>query len=327
MKNKGQQPLVWSPGMLTQSGRPSPNLGDLIIERCVLLELAKIFGIDHRSIDRIATHERLTPPARRKIADSSHIIVGGSNLLSSYMDGYFQWDLIMSDALRVRRSILMGAGWWRDQGACNRYTKLLLWAALSWKGWHSVRDSQAKTHLAQIGFKRVLNTGCPTMWRLLDANLEEIRTKQCSRALLMLTDYHQDEEADKQIVHIMSEAYDEVFFWPQGIGDKAYAERLGFNGFFLDRTLGALDEFLDLYQEVDYLGTRLHGGIECLSKNKRCLTIAIDNRTREIASDTGLPSVPRGDIDAVRKWIDGSEPVTLRLPKSDIERWKSQFTH
>ncbi|WP_044303925.1 polysaccharide pyruvyl transferase family protein [Rhodopirellula sallentina] len=317
--------LLWSPGVVNQSLDPSPNLGDLIIEEYVLSELSSIFCVDPQNIPRIATHQRLRPGDRQKARNADHVFVGGSNLLSSYMDGYFQWDLIMSDALRVRNAILMGAGWWRDQGTCNRYTKYLLWAALSWKGWHSVRDGQALQHLQNIGFKRVLNTGCPTMWSLAEKDLSSISTTRATKALLMLTDYDRHEKHDADLVQLIQNSYQEVFFWPQGAGDRDYAIELGFQGTMLNRSLPALDALLASEVDLDYLGTRLHGGIRCLHSGKRGLVIEVDNRAREIGKDTKLPTVPRGDFDTIRSWLQKSAPVSLSLPTANIAKWKSQF--
>ena len=317
--------LVWSPGISDHSGAPSSNLGDLIIEEYVLEELATVFDLDPGSIPRIATHQRLRPRDRQMAKDANQVFVGGSNLLSSYMDGYFQWDLIMSDAIQVRKAILMGAGWWRDQGVCNRYTKMLLWMALSWKGWHSVRDNQALAQLKNIGFKRVLNTGCPTMWSLAKKDTSSIPTTQASDVLLMLTDYDRDKKNDAAIVTLLQESYSNVFFWPQGTQDLEYAKELGFRGTVLDRSIAGLDSLLNSHDDLDYVGTRLHGGIRCLHHNKRALIIVVDNRAREIGKDTRLQTVARGDLDTVRNWIKRSQPIALVLPTDDIDRWKSQF--
>jgi hypothetical protein len=46
-----------------------------------------------------------------------------------------------------------------------------------------------------------------------------------------------------------------------------------------------------LRYDVDFVGARLHGGIRALQRGRRTLTIALDNRAREIAGDTGMPVV------------------------------------
>lgn len=316
--------LLWSPGIKNHRGDLSLNLGDQIIEQAVTHELHKVFGTN-LEIDKISTHQRLGPGERQLVKDADSVIVGGSNLLSSYMDGYFQWDLTMANALSVHRAILMGAGWWKDQGKCNRYTQALLWTVLSWKGLHSVRDSQALAHLQAIGIRNVVNTGCPTMWPFLDQDTSSIRITKGDSVLVMLTDYYPEPEVDRRLLKLLSDSYGKVFFWPQGKGDMKYALELGFSGTMLDYSLEALDQLLCNEPLLDYLGTRLHGGVRCLKAGKRCLTIEVDNRAREIACDTDLPTVVRGDFEAIQKWIQGSKPFRLKLPGKEISRWRAQF--
>lgn len=316
--------FLWSPGVSNHTGKPSDNLGDLVIEESVRAELVSTF----ERIDKLevaSTHMRLTPAERRLARQADHIIVGGSNLLSSYMDGYFQWDLIMSDAIAMRRAILMGAGWWKEQGVCNRYTKLLLGAALSWRGWHSVRDSYALKKLKQVGFRKVLNTGCPTMWRFAGRDFSDHSRKTAPKVLVMLTDYYPAPKQDKALLDLLNRRYEEVVLWPQGAGDEKYAKELEFDGMMLESSLPALDRFLESEDRLDYIGTRLHGGIRCLNAGHRIMIIEVDNRAREISTDTGLPTVPRGDLESIEKWIQESEEIVLKLPVREIQDWKNQF--
>lgn len=317
-------PLLWSPGRSNHVGEISSNLGDLIIEQAVRRQLASIFGKEN--LTAISTHLRLGPAQRRLAKEACHVIVGGSNLLSSYMDGYFQWDLTMHNALSVHRAILMGAGWWKDQGKCNRYTQLLLHAVLSWKGLHSVRDNQALQQLHDIRIRNVVNTGCPTMWDFAGKDLSSIHRTKGRVVLTMLTDYYPDPEADRKLFDILSEQYEEVVFWPQGRGDLDYAVQLGFKGRFLDHSLRAFDDFLEQVEGLDYIGTRLHGGVRCLHSGARCLILEVDNRAREIGRETGIPTAPRGSFDQVRAWIHEGAVPNLKLPVTEIERWKKQFS-
>ena len=323
--------LLWSPGLANHQGRLSDNLGDQIIEESVLEQLRGIFG-PSASIERVSTHLRFGPEQRRLADRADLVIVGGSNLLSSYMDGYFQWDLTLANALRVRRAVLMGCGWWRDQGRANRYTRLLLASVLHWRYRHSVRDSQAKAQLAAINpgplpLLRPLNTGCPTMWSFLDQHQVTHRTSRADCVLTMLTDYDRNPAADRVMLELLGKNYSKVVFWPQGRDDLAYARDLGFSGLVLDRSLAALDRFLADHPHLDYVGTRLHGGIRCLKAGARCLTITIDNRARTIAQDTGLPTALRGDHIALEHWINGAPVPKLHLPEAAIHDWRAQFQH
>lgn len=315
--------LLWSPGIEAHYGRPSANLGDLIIEEAVLDELKSVFP--EWRISKIATHMRLGPAERHLARQADLIVVGGSNLLSSYMDGYFQWDLTLANAWAARGAVLMGAGWWKDQGVPNRYTKVLLNTVLSRRYSHSVRDGQALRLLKSAHIPKVINTACPTMWALARMDTAAIRTAPARKVLCMITDYYPEPELDRALFATLKAAYDTVYLWPQGMGDALYVKELGFDGILLDPTLESFNQLLRDEPELDYVGTRLHGGVRCLRNGKRCLTLEVDNRAREIGKDTGLPTVAREDIAGIANWTRGSEPVRLRLPLEAIEAWKAQF--
>ena len=118
-----------------------------------------------------------------------------------------------------------------------------------------------------------------------------------------------------------------VAFWPQGRDDFDYERDLGFDGVILERSLTALDAFLGSCKSIDYVGTRLHGGIRCLKAGARCLILTIDNRARSISHDTGLPTAARGDHRALERWIEGAPAPNLLLPERAINMWRGQFQH
>jgi hypothetical protein len=323
--------LLWTPGIENHQGRLASNLGDQIIEEAVVEQLLQMFK-GSASVEKVSTHMRFGPAERRLVDKSDLVFVGGSNLLSSYMDGYFQWDLTFANALRVRRAVLMGCGWWRDQGQANRYTRLLLATVLNWHYRHSVRDSQAQAQLEAINpgpvrLVRPVNTGCPTMWSFVDQHRVSRRTTRADVVVTMLTDYDRDPVADLAMLKLLNENYSKVAFWPQGRDDLDYARKLGFDGIVIERSLPALDRFLADHPQVDYVGTRLHGGIRCMKANARCLILTIDNRSRSISNDTGLPTAARGDHLFLKNWINGSAAPQLTIPEHSIRAWRQQFQH
>ena len=46
----------------------------------------------------------------------------------------------------------------------------------------------------------------------------------------------------------------------------------------------------------------------------------------EIAADTALPVVWRSDLDSLRSWIAGGEPVRLAIDFAAIARWKRELS-
>ncbi len=91
----------------------------------------------------------------------------------------------------------------------------------------------------------------------------------------------------------------------------------------LEHTFDSLKKFLASGTPVDYIGTRLHGGVFCLLRGKRSLIVEVDNRATEIARDTGLPTVKRVDLETLRRWIAGSD-VSRHPPQPRRDRKVAQ---
>jgi hypothetical protein len=92
----------------------------------------------------------------------------------------------------------------------------------------------------------------------------------------------------------------------------------------LPPNLRSYTAFLD-NEDVDFIGTRLHGGIRAMQKGHRALIIGIDNRATEIGRDTNLPVVQRQDLAAIEAWIDGGRATEIILPMAAIQGWKAQL--
>lgn len=311
------------PGIENNNHYPSANLGDLIIQESINREIINIFG--QQDIVRFSTHVPLENDHFKILNTCSIILVGGTNLLSSYMNKYNQWKIWINDALRIKTAILLGVGWWQYQGNPNLYTKILLRAALSKKSIHSVRDNYSKVKLQSLGINNVLNTVCPTMWPLASFRNQDIPYEKSENALLMVTDYSKNIELDIKLIELLFSKYKKVFLWPQGRGDIEYVLGMNFPVTMLEHSLEALDKFISSGIAFDYIGTRLHGGIRCLVSRKRSLILEIDNRAKEIASDTGLPTSARSDFDYISQWINGQTVTNIKIDPLPIKQWKSQF--
>ncbi|MCL6435193.1 MAG: polysaccharide pyruvyl transferase family protein [Leptolyngbyaceae cyanobacterium HOT.MB2.61] len=314
---------LFDPGIENHDGSYSSNLGDLIIQEAVNRELNEIF--ENQEIIRFSTHSFLQPEHLKVIRTCPFIIVGGTNLLSSNMDQYRQWRLSLRHALRIQRAILFGVGWWQYQEDPNLYTKFFLKTVLSRKLNHSVRDRYTLKKLQAIGINNAINTGCPTMWPLAGIRSEEFPREKSSNVLVMLTDYKKKPELDRRLLELLRAKYTTVYVWPQGRGDKQYALDLGVSVTLLEHSLSSLDQFIHSGTPFDYIGTRLHGGVRCLCARKRSLILEVDNRAKEIAQDTDLPTVERDNLDYISQWIDGSSIPQIKLNMEAIQQWKNQF--
>jgi len=314
---------LFDPSLGNNAGSESPNLGDLIINEAIIREIYSIFP--RANLLRLSTHEPLLRQHIKELRDCSLVFVGGSNLLCSNMYRNKLWKISLAEAMQIRKVILFGVGWWQYEKMPNLYTRLLLKIILAGGFVHSLRDNYTKERLSKLGFKNVINTGCPTMWPLARINFEEIPKKKADNALLMLTDYNQAPEVDKAIAKLLLKNYNKVFFWPQGRNDKSYLSILDLPLIVLDHSLQALNEILSSDISIDYVGTRLHGGIKCLIARKRSLILNIDNRAKEIARDSGLMTIERGNIEFVDHWINSSSNLRIKIDINSIEKWKSQF--
>jgi hypothetical protein len=307
-------------------GVASPNIGDQIISRAVHRELNSIFGVA-TEIAAIPSHQY---PSRRSIArikNAEYVFVGGSNLFWFRWLFPASWKIGPLGLAYYRNLILMGVGWGAYEIKANAYGRLLCGLMLSRDHIHSVRDSFTLGIAARsLQIPKVCNTACPTMWCLSDDLLASIHTHTGDECIFALTDYAKNPQLDWQLIEDLKERYGRrLLFWPQGDGDLEYCRSLGYAGRAIDRSLASLLKLLSSGVHFDYVGTRLHAGVLCLEHRVRSLIISVDNRAHEIALDTGLPVVARNDRTALREWLTGNTIVNIRLPASEIERWRQQF--
>lgn len=319
---------LFDPGMKDNFGNPSKNLGDLIIQEAIRRELQSIFG--EQKIPAIATHSVPDQEAIKIAQNSNLAFVGGTNLLQSDMRRGRMWHITTKQRIKLfSKVVLFGNGWQNYQNEPTFYTRSILWFTLSKKIMHSVRDGYTEGKLKSIGLKNVINTGCPTMWPFLDFKFHEIPTTKSNSVLIILTDYSKNIWSDKKLIELAFDNYETVYFWPQGSEDKSYIRNLICSqpekAIILEHSLESFYNLLESGINFDYIGTRLHGGIKCILSKKRSLILEIDNRAREIAKDTGLPTVPRDELRQIEQWMFSSKPINISLNRNAIETWKQQF--
>ena len=218
----------------------------------------------------------------------------------------------------------MGVGFDSKYGSFDRDTQQLLHTILSRDGYHSVRDSFSEQKLKSMGIPNVLNTGCPTMWKLTPERCAAIPAGKAAKVICTVTDYCRDKVNDKAMLDILLNSYEKVYLWLQGKDDLAYIRELGYQGKLnlVPSTLADYDTVLE-QSDLDYVGTRLHAGIRALSKGHRSLIISIDNRAECISSDTGLPVLRREDVCiALKERLNGNIETIITLPWENIAWWK-----
>lgn len=304
----------------------SNNLGDQIISHYVRRELDAYFN--HKQVVSIPSHDYLGIHAYKALWQSTHSLVGGSNLLSSNMPFYRQWKIRLGDPLVLKNVILFGAGWWQYQNQPNIFTRYALRQILSSDRVHSVRDRYTEKMLKRIGIENVLNTGCPTMWGLTEEHCQRVPTKKGRAVITTITDYNFDLARDTAMLKTLLATYEKVYIWLQGERDLAMLQQTG-----LQASVEAIPPSLSRYTailsdqsiELDYVGTRLHAGIHALNHRRRSLIISIDNRAKEISADSGLPIIERTDIPELLYTVNKEWDTPIKIKVAEIARFREQL--
>lgn len=255
-------------------------------------------------------------------------ILCGTNLIYTRMEDQKQWALPYNLS-SYKNTCMLGVGMQQlgIEESMSLYTKQLLRLMFDNQFIHSVRDEQTKIRLNEIGIKNVVNTGCPTMWKLTPEHCKKIPRKKAPFVVTTVTDYMQAPEEDKYMLELLKQHYEKVYIWVQGQCDFEYLRSIIDTKEYcmIPPLLSELDNVLS-QDNVEYIGTRLHAGIRSLNWGRRTLIVSIDNRAKSIAEDTALPIIFRHDlIDDLETYIYSERATSIKLPMEEIEKWKNQF--
>lgn len=311
----------------------SENCGDFIIMEAVNQELKNMFSNDMFFF--LQTHDVISIQSYKINRAADYSFVGGTNLLSSsmHMLGIMgiranQWRISIIDALFLRNIILMGVGCITYNRLQNYYTPRLFGKILDNNILHSVRDSYTEARFRAMGFDNVINTGCPTMWRLTKQHCASIPTQKAHSVVFTLTDYRKNPQQDQKLIDTLVKHYAKVYFWPQGSGDYDYLKSFkhSANVTILGGNLWSYDALLqDKQIDLDYVGTRLHAAIRALQNKRRAITLGIDNRAIEKSKDFNLPMLLRDEIEQLDAVLNNKLSTDLSLNTDNINIWKNQF--
>ena len=296
---------------IDQSGNPT-NLGDIVIKDAISRLLYKA------NIEPIWVPFGTVP--------NGDLIIGGANVLAklSFKNKY-TWNLL--DFLNYRhRVVLFGVGCLHYQNPSNILDRRVYRRVLNNKiVILSVRDSYTKNRLQEMGVNSVINTSCPTTYFI-----ENIRNYKKDSVVFTVTDYYKDHLYDKLMIEILLENYSNVHFFPQGSEDESYINTMGISE-HINIMEPNLDSFDYLFKDnnIDYVGTRLHGGIRAHQHGARAIILSVDNRAEEIKKDINLNVIRRGDLSSLEIAIN-NEVNSLNLKKTEmkffINNLKTHFT-
>ncbi len=333
MKSISNHIVLLDPGLQDNNRTPSFNLGDLIISESNMNVLQAIFP--EKNIIRFSSHSFLSVHHRKTINSALYCFVGGSNLLHSDMlsqriflmrKGKLLWLFPC-----IKNLVLLGVGWGLGyKENITLRTKILYNNILHPDYIHSVRDGYTQAKLQYAINRNVINTACTSMWGLNNTNSNlQVEPKKC---LFTLTDYKQDKINDCQLISFLLSRFSKLTFFPQGSNDMGYISSLEIYKSnksaieLLPHSYASFKEYIK-NEEFVYIGTRLHAGIKCIDAGRKSIIISIDHRSAEIANDTFIPVVKRGEYTIISNWIEKKEVFNkpIQIPLEDIEKWKTQF--
>lgn len=325
VENKLRQPdAVKDCVALLDTSIDSDNRGDDIIMYYCREALDEMFP--EQNYVKVPTHSCPDNQALEQMKKCREKIICGTNILSCALEYTKLWK--MPDRKEAYAGCtVMGAGWGFYSDKTSWYTRVFYRQILSRKRIHSVRDRYTLGKFQEIGVENVIYTGCPTMWALTPEHCAGIPWEKGRNVVFTVTSYSPD-EADKNMIEILCRNYETVYAWPQGKGDKKYIQELTDGREKVVLLEGSMEAYSRLMQEesLDYVGTRLHGGVMALNFKKRSIVIAVDNRAAEIGKDTGLPILYRSKIaEELEDRICSSWKTAIDMPLENIKIWKEQF--
>ncbi len=252
----------------------------------------------------------------------------GTNLLSASLKGlYPQWMLKTFNKNLYKDAVTVGVGKTTDFDKVDTYTEKLYKSTLSSRYAHSVRDENTKKVMEDLGF-RAINTGCPTLWMMDRRRCEIVPENKSENVIISVSGYETQKstELDKKWINIVLKHYKKVYVWIQTVVDKDYADTLiGENRY---KYICSLSEFDRITREesVDYIGTRLHGGIFALQHGCRTIVISIDQRAEGFNQSNNLPVVKRDEVeDLLEDKIESRWATSITIDRDAINEFLAQF--
>lgn len=311
----------------------SLNQGDEIINRSIRTNWRELFECNY--IMEMATHTPMYTTLqsmlyRKKLSifkEADYKFLCGTNLLYTNMFRPLpSWNINYFNCGLATESICLGVGIGENSSHVNLYTRALYQKTLSHDYVHSARDEKTKRFLETLGFKAV-NTGCPTLWGLTSEHCEKIPAEKADSVVFTLTYYDQDPVNDKIMINILKRNYAAIYFWPQCYADLEYLTALGYRD-EVKVIPPNIEQFSNVLKaDIDYVGSRLHGGIFAMQHFDRAIILAIDYRAREMSKTYSFTCMERTEVaDRLEEYIAQSWNTKVTgIDQRLIAEWKKQF--
>ena len=322
----------------------SSNVGDEIILDSVNKSMSDIF--DENFCLRLATH--VNNFSAKQVAHSyvkqflhkgtkikyyqkaDWKFICGTNLIAQerFAKINTQWKIYPSNLSIYKNCVLLGVGTVGSSEKFDLWGRYIYNKVLSKQYAHSVRDDLTKRLIESLG-RRAINTGCPSLWPLTPECCRQIPTRKAENCILSVSGYkpQTDPANDAKMIEIIRRNYRDVRVWIQTTEDESYLDRLP-GGSELKR-IYSLKRYREALREgnVDYVGTRLHGGVFAMQNGCRSLIVSIDHRAEGFHRTNHLPILRREEIPERLESVIRSEfPTEIVLDADAIAEFKSQFS-
>lgn len=129
------------------------------------------------------------------------------------------------------------------------------------------------------------------------------------------------------MIECLKSNYDKIYVWIQTAIDEEYFKTLTNQDNYQYKSIYSLNEFKRVLKngDVDYIGTRLHGGIYALQNRVRSIIIAIDERANGFYESNNIPILQRKNMDCLDAIINGEIITDIHLNKESIRYFLNQF--
>ena len=322
-------------GIIFDTAICTSNLGDEIILDAICRNMKEVF--DNNFMLRLSTHSSnfsfmQMMKNNKKInycSNADYKFVCGTNLISQKRVGKIntQWQIHPYEIPIFRNSILIGAGTTDGAENLDFYARYLYKNVLSHKYMHSVRDELTKRVIESLGFKAI-NTGCPTLWELTPEHCREIKKSKSENCIITVSGYEdqKNKSADQIFIDIVRKNYNKLYAWIQTTEDEKYLRSL--KGTKNIERIYSLSKYREILTNgnVDYIGTRLHGGVFAMQNKVRSVIISIDHRAEGFHETNNIPIIRRKNIrNHLEKLINSDFETKIINDYDAINRFKSQF--
>lgn len=311
------------------------NNGDYIImdsaKKAMMPLLEKSYVMEYAThVKNLGILHYIFKSSKREFVNKAdYKFIFGTNILTTnVVKSIRQWPVLEEQEL-YKNVILMGVGMTYSNISLNEISKRTYSKILRRDIIHSVRDDMSKNLLESKLGVRAINTGCPTLWGIDENKCNMIPKKKSMNAIISISGYKSQKDVikDQLLCEIVEKNYESIYLWVQTSEDYNYFRGLKHTKEF--KCIYSLVEFEKCCKtgNVDYIGTRLHGGVFAIQNGVRTIVVGIDHRAKEFSKSNNLPVVSRNNLSILEEKINHDFATEIVVNHNAIREWLGQFPY